>query len=125
MREERYKTIRQLTKPSTAVCHLDIYTLFLPAEPKYSGCCRLAEILENVSLDSINRFLLPERYEPLDLFEMVKTKIELVGGILSGDDTLIEKPYSAPDKADANWIFLVGSSPPTYKRDQPHYTLLY
>lgn len=104
MREERYKTIRQLTKPSTAVCHLDIYTLFLLAEPKYSGCCRLAEILENVSLDSINRFLLPERYEPLDLFEMVKTKIELVGGILSGDDTLIEKPYSAPDKADANWI---------------------
>ena len=72
--------------------------------------------------DSINRFLLRERYEPLDLFEMVKTEIELVGRILSGDDTLIEKPYSAPDKADANWIFLVGSSPPSYKRAQPHYT---
>ena len=91
----------------------------------YRGCCRLAEILENVSHDSVNRFLLRERYKPLDLFEMVKTEIELVGGILSGDDTLIEKPYSAPDKADANWIFLVGSSPPTYKRDQPDYTLLY
>ena len=49
MRSERYKTIRQLTKPSTAVCNLNVYTLFLLAEPKYSGCCRLAEILENVS----------------------------------------------------------------------------
>lgn len=68
----------------------------------------MAEILENVSHDSINRFLLRERYEPKDLFEMVKTKIELVGGILSGDDTLIEKPYSAPDKADLIGYFWSG-----------------
>jgi len=39
----RYPTIRTITKPSTAECSLDTYTLLL-AEP-YAGCNRLAEIL--------------------------------------------------------------------------------
>jgi hypothetical protein len=58
----------------------------------------MAEILETVSHDSINRFLNRERYEPKDLFDLVvrHSGIELVGGIISGDDTVIEKPYSNP-----------------------------
>ncbi len=32
----------------------------------------------------VNRFLLCERYEPKDLFDEVKLKINLVGGTLSG-----------------------------------------
>jgi hypothetical protein len=40
----------------------------LLAESKYPGCTRLAEIMEDLSHDSVNRFLLRERYEPKDLF---------------------------------------------------------
>lgn len=75
---------------------MDTYTLFLLAESKYSGCTRLAEILGETSHDSVNRFLLRERYEPKDLFLEVSQHINLTGGILSGDDTVIDKPYSDP-----------------------------
>lgn len=50
--------------------------------------------MEDMSHDSVNRFLLRERYEPKDLFEEVKLCINLVGGTLSGDDTVIDKPHS-------------------------------
>lgn len=63
------------------------------AEPKYAGCNRLAEILGDVSHDSINRFLLRERYELKDLFDELKQHIDLIDGTLSGDDTVIDKPY--------------------------------
>jgi hypothetical protein len=56
----------------------------------------LAEILEGLSHDSVNRFLLRERYNPKDLFNFVKGQIDLIGGALSGDDTVIDKPYSNP-----------------------------
>lgn len=92
----RVRTIRAITKPSTAKCDLNTYTLFLLAESKYPGCTRLAEIMENLSHDSVNRFLLRERYEPKDLFEEIKPNINLVGGTLSGDDTVIDKPHSDP-----------------------------
>ncbi len=44
----------------------------------------------------VNRFLLRERYEPKDLFDEVKLKINLVGGTISYDDTVIDKPHSKP-----------------------------
>ncbi len=65
------------------------------AESKYAGCTRLAEIL-GLSHDSVNRFLLRERYEPVDLFNEVKLHVNLIGGTLSIDDTVVEKPYSDP-----------------------------
>jgi len=52
----------------------------LLAESKYPGCIRLAEILGGMSHDSVNRFLLRERYEPKDLFDEVKQHINLTGG---------------------------------------------
>jgi hypothetical protein len=52
--------------------------------------------MENLSHDSVNRFLLRERYEPKDLFEEIKPNINLVGGTLSGDDTVVDKPHSDP-----------------------------
>ncbi|WP_322745299.1 transposase [Nostoc sp. LEGE 12447] len=88
--------MRVITKPSTAKCDLDTYTLFLLAESKYPGCTRLAEIMKDLSHDSVNRFLLRECYEPKDLFNEVKLKINLLGGTLSGDDTVIDKPHSDP-----------------------------
>ncbi len=53
--------------------------------------------MEDLSHDSVNRFLLRERYEPLDLFDEVRRHINLVGGTLSGDDTVIDKPHSNPN----------------------------
>jgi hypothetical protein len=99
---------RKISKPSTAQCNLEHYTLFLLSEPKHGGCCRLAEILENVSPDSVNRFLLRERYEPKDLFDTVKEIINIVGGILSVDDTVREKLYSDPKNAELIGYFWSG-----------------
>jgi len=98
--EEEDSVIRIITKPSTAKCDIDKYTLFLLAEQKYSGCKRLAQILGDVSHDSINRFLVRENYSPFDLFEEVKEHINLIGGTLSNDDTVIEKPYSNAIKSE-------------------------
>jgi len=52
--------------------------------------------LSGLSHDSVNRFLLRERYEPKDLFVQVRPHINLIGGTLSGDDTVIDKPYTDP-----------------------------
>ncbi len=49
--------------------------------------------MEDLSHDSVNRFLLRERYEPKDLFDEIKLHINLVGGTLSADDTVIDKPH--------------------------------
>ena len=56
--------------------------------------------MEDLSHDSVNRFLLRERYEPKDLFDEVKPNINLVRGTLSGDDTVIDKPHSDPKITD-------------------------
>lgn len=77
-------------------------------EPKYAGCTRLAEILADLSHDSVNRFLLRERYKPKDLFDELKQHIQLVGGILSGDDTVIDKPYSNPNLTELIGYFWSG-----------------
>jgi hypothetical protein len=73
------------------------YTYFLMSEPKYAGCCRLAEVLE-VSRHSTNRFLLREKYKPKDLFVEVQENLNLIGGVLSADDTVIEKLDSEVSK---------------------------
>jgi hypothetical protein len=46
------------------------------------------------SHDSVNRFLLREAYEPKDLFDEAKPHINLTGGTLSVDDSVLDKPYS-------------------------------
>ncbi len=101
--------MRTITKPSTAKCNLPIYTLFLLCEPKYVSCVRLAQILENLSHDSINRFLWRENYTPKDLFDEVAPQIELEGGTLSVDDMVIDKLYSDPKKAELIDYFWSGT----------------
>ena len=48
----------------------------------------------DISHDSVNRFLLRESYEPKDLFDEAKKLVNLVGGTVSCDDTMLDKPYS-------------------------------
>jgi Transposase DDE domain len=87
------------TKPSTAKCNDEMYMSYLLSEPQYTSCIRLSTIMQTISHDSINRFLERERFEPKDLFDEEKNKIELVGGVLSVDDSILDKPYSDPSKA--------------------------
>jgi hypothetical protein len=91
--------MRKPSKVSTAQCNRGLYTLFLMAEPKYVSCVRLAEILAVVSHDSVNRFLLRERYSPEDLFHEVKGHLIMSGGTLSVDDSVEDKPYRDPSKS--------------------------
>ena len=91
--------MRQRSKPSTARCNCSLYTLFLLSEPKYVSCVRLSEILEGISHDSINRFLLRENYSPRDLFDEVKENWTLTAGTLSVDDSVEDKPYRDPNKS--------------------------
>ncbi len=69
------------------------------SEPKYVSCVRLAEILSNLSHDSVNRFLAREGYTPEDLFNEAKAELILEGGTLSADDTVADKPYRDPQKS--------------------------
>jgi hypothetical protein len=107
--------MRTITKPTTAKCNLSIYTLFLLCEPKYVSCLRLAEILGNLSHDSINRFLWRENYTPKDLFEEVAPQLELEGGTISVDDTVIDKLYSDTKKAELIDYFWSGKHKKTVK----------
>ena len=40
-----------------------------------------------------------ENYTPQDLFDEVKDELVLEGGIVSVDDSVLDKPYSNPDKS--------------------------
>jgi hypothetical protein len=70
-----------------------MYIGFLLSEPHSPSCCRLAEVMD-ISHDSSNRFLQREAYTPLDLFNESKVGLELKGGTLSVDDSILHKPYS-------------------------------
>ena len=85
--------IRTITRPSTAACTLPMYIGFLLSEPKAISCLRLGTLL-NISHDSVNRFLNRESYSPKDMFDEAKTMLNLAGGILSVDDSVLDKPYS-------------------------------
>ena len=96
-------------------CNLEIYTLFLLSEPKLVSCVRLSEILEDLSHDSINRFLIRENYTAQDLFEEIRHLIVLEKGTLSVDDMVIDKPYSNPEKAELIDYFWSGKHHRTVK----------
>lgn len=87
------------TKRSTARCNKELYVSYLLSEPNYTSCMRLSKVMKAVSHDSINRFLERERFGPQDLFEEGKDKIEWSGGVLSVDDSVLDKPYSDSKKA--------------------------
>ncbi len=58
-----------------------------------SGCLRLENLL-SILHDSVSRFLNRESYSPEDLFNEEKSTLSLAGGILSIDDSVLDKPYS-------------------------------
>jgi len=107
--------VREQSKPSTAKCNRSLYILFLLAEPKYVSCVRLSEVMKDISHDSVNRFLLRENYTPQDLFNEVKDELILEGGIVSVDDSVLDKPYSNPKKSQLIDYFWSGKHKRTVK----------
>lgn len=71
--------------------------------------------MEELSHDSVNRFLLRENYTPRDLFDEVKEHLILVGGIGSADDSVLDKPYSDPQKTELMGYFWSGKHKRTVK----------
>jgi len=92
--------IRAVTRPPTAKCDLPKYIGFLLSEPNSVSCLRVGEVL-GISHDSVNRFLQRETYDSKDLFNEAKRSIDLIGGTLSVDDSVLDKPY-------ANYIDFLG-----------------
>ena len=66
---------------------------FLIGEPKSATCTRLAEVT-GFSHDSANRFLHRENYQPKDMYDESIVDFNPIGGALSVDDTVLDKPYS-------------------------------
>jgi len=70
-----------------------MYIGFLLGEPKQTSCSRLGEVM-SISHDSVNRFLNRESYTGRDLFNEASPCLNLKGGTLSVDDSVLDKPYS-------------------------------
>lgn len=85
--------IRAVTRPSSAKCTLSKYISYLLSEPKSVSCLRVSEVL-GMSHDSVNRFLNRETYSGKDLFNESAQLLDLSGGVLSVDDTVLDKPYA-------------------------------
>ena len=80
--------MREISRPSTANCTLSMYISYILIKPKYINCSRLGELMD-ISHDSVNRFLNRENLIPEDLFLEAKSQLNLEGGVLSVDDTVI------------------------------------
>ena len=82
-------------------CKLSLYRDFLIAnENRYSGI-ELAKVnpSDNMSHDSVTRFLMRKDFQPKDVWRYAKPLVESVspdlsGGYLVGDDTVIAKPFA-------------------------------
>ena len=85
--------IRPITRPATAKCILPKYIGFLLSELNSVSCLRVGEVLK-ISHDSVTRFLHRETYDAKDLFNEAKRSIDLIGGTLSVDDSVLDKPYA-------------------------------
>jgi putative transposase len=77
-------------------CSLKLYTNFLIAnQNRYSGV-ELAKVtpIKGMRHDSVTRWLIKANYQPQELWEIVKKRINHKTGYLVVDDTLIDKRYS-------------------------------
>lgn len=70
-----------------------MYIGFLLSEPKQASCRRLGEVM-SISHDSVNRFLHREAYTGRDLYNEARLGLNLKGGTLRVDDSVLDKPYS-------------------------------
>lgn len=83
------------------------YIAYLLSEPRKVSCVKASEVLE-VSHDEINRFLLSSHFTGKDLFEAVRAGLKLAGGVLSADDSVLDKPFTDPATTELVGYFYSG-----------------
>lgn len=83
------------------------YIAYLMSEPYKSSCVRSSEVLQ-VSHDAVNRFLSDNHFTGKDLFDKISPAIVMTGGILSVDDTVLDKPFSNPEHTELVRYFYSG-----------------
>lgn len=74
---------------------VDEYVAYLMSNVSGCSCTKAAQTLQ-VSHDEVNRFLVSSHFTGRDLFDSVQHNLELMGGILSTDDSVLDKPYTQP-----------------------------
>ncbi len=80
------------------------YIAYLLSESRGSSCVRGAKVLQ-ISHDEVNRFLAGSSFTGKDLFDKALPFIEPRGGTLNIDDTVIDKPFSDPEKTELVALF--------------------
>jgi hypothetical protein len=83
------------------------YIAYLLCEAGKSSCVRSGKVLQ-ISHDEVNRFLTGSDFGGKDLFARAKGALLLAGGVLSVDDTVIDKPYSNPAATELVGFFWSG-----------------
>lgn len=82
------------------------YIAYLSSEGARVVVCS-SKVLQ-ISHDEVNRSLAGGDFKGKDLFERSKAALKLTGGVLSIDDTVIDKPYSNPDATELIGFFCSG-----------------
>lgn len=75
------------------------YIAYLLSEPKSSSCVRGGKVLQ-ITHDEVNRFLAGGTFSGKDLFDKALPLIDLTGGTVSVDDTVIDKSFSDSEKTE-------------------------
>src|SRR3954451_7606522 len=83
------------------------YIAYLLSEGGKISCVRGGKVLQ-ISHDEVNRFLAGSDFTGKDLFDKSKGALKLTGGVLSVDDTVIDKPYSTPEATELIGFFWSG-----------------
>ena len=107
--------MRVITRETTANCNLEIYARYLLSDPIHATCTSLSQIMDGISHDSVNRFLLRENYTPKDLLKDTEGKIDKIGGVISVDDMVLDKPYSNANKSELIAYYYSGKHHDTVK----------
>lgn len=107
--------MRTITKETTANCNPEVYARYLLSDPLHATCTSFSQIVESVSHDSVNRFLLRENFTPKDLLKDTEGKIDMVGGVISVDDMVLDKPYSDASKSELISYYYSGKHHNTVK----------
>jgi hypothetical protein len=90
------------------------YIAYLLSEPRKVSCVKASEVLE-ISHDEINRFLLSNQFSGKDLFAAVQQGLSLSGGVLSVDDSVLDKPFTNPATTELVGYFYSGRHHKTVK----------
>ena len=107
--------MRTITRETTANCNHEIYARYLLSDPLHATCTSFSQIVKGVSHDSVNRFLLRENFTPKDLLKDTEGKIDMVGGVISVDDMVLDKPYSDANKSELISYYYSGKHHDTVK----------